>query len=40
MELQQQEYNKLIQGIGQLLIAGRERAAQEVIVSWFKPIGK
>jgi predicted nuclease of restriction endonuclease-like (RecB) superfamily len=43
MELQQQEYNKLIQGIGQLLIAGRERAAQEVnsiLVQTYWEIGR
>ena len=43
MELQQQEYSKLIQGIGQLLIAGRERAAQEVnsiLVQTYWEIGR
>lgn len=30
MELQQQEYKQLIEGIGHLLVAGREKAAQEV----------
>lgn len=43
MELQQQEYNKLIQGIGQLLIAGRERAAREVnsiLVQTYWEIGR
>lgn len=43
MELQQQEYNKLVQGIGQLLIAGRERAAQEVnsiLVQTYWEIGR
>lgn len=43
MELQQQEYNKLIQVIGQLLIAGRERAAQEVnsiLVQTYWEIGR
>ncbi|MVT08533.1 PDDEXK nuclease domain-containing protein [Chitinophaga tropicalis] len=43
MKLQQQEYNKLIQGIGQLLIAGRERAAQEVnsiLVQTYWEIGR
>lgn len=43
MELPQQEYNKLIQGIGQLLIAGRERAAQEVnsiLVQTYWEIGR
>lgn len=43
MELLQQEYNKLIEGIGQLLIAGRERAAQEInsiLVQTYWEIGR
>ena len=43
MELQQQEYRQLIEGIGQLLMAGREKAAQEVnsaLVQTYWEIGR
>lgn len=43
MELQQQEYRQLIEGIGHLLVAGREKAAQEVntvLVQTYWEIGR
>jgi hypothetical protein len=43
MELQQQEYRQLIEGIGQLLMAGREKAAREVnsaLVQTYWEIGR
>jgi hypothetical protein len=43
MDLQQQEYSKLVQGIGQLLTAGRERAAQKIdniLVQTYWEIGR
>ena len=43
MELQPKEYKQLIEGIGQLLMAGREKAAQEVnsaLVQTYWEIGR
>jgi len=43
MELQQQKYSKLVENIGKLLSAGREKAAQEVnsiLVQTYWEIGK
>src|SRR5580658_7118776 len=43
MELQQKEYKQLIEGIGKLLMEGREKAAQEVntiLVQTYWEIGR